>query len=966
MDDVEKTDSTSNITVKRSYKKLFDFLKDHTKKPSSDSSPTHTRIGDKDSKIAGGAYYIPDEKWDMFMDLYWNDVIQKKKPEYLTEKQLESSSPIAVDLDLHFPLDFNERYYSQEHLDDLVDLYLGEIKEMFQFDEHTAFSVYVFEKENLNRVPDKNITKDGIHMVIGIQMDHKAQLILRKRVMDKMNDIWQDCPIVNTWNDVFDEGISKGYTNWQLYGSCKPNHEAYKVTSKYNISYDNQDGEIINEQISINANTLTKEMFKEFSIRNKEHPQYFYKSSFLNQLESTTTTQPQRKSSPVTTIFDDESGSKDITKIRTKEQLQSYLDMFLDSIQPSEYILRELYEYTTVLPESYYGSGSYTKWIRVGWALKNTSNKLLVVWLVFSAKSSSFKYESIPELCELWDSFEIKRDSGITKRSIIYWAKQENGEGADEIRKNTVGYYLDMTINAVTANALANPSRNAKGSTDYDIAVVLHQMYKDEYVCSSVKDGAWWRFKKHRWIEIDCGSTLRKAISTELRGLYENKVSELQNYLVTLDPEEDQYKHVKAKIDIVLKITQRLGQTSDKRNIMQESRDLFEDTEFYNRLDSNQYLLGCKNGVIDFQAKEFRNGRPEDYITKCTNINYYPLESSKHKDNIVELEDFMAKLFVNPQLRTYMWNHLSAVLIGMPSLNQALYNYIGVGQNGKSVLTDLMSQTLGTYKETAPISLITQARGKIGGLAPEIVKLKGSRYVVMQEPNVTDVIQEGPMKELVSGVEPITARAPFMIKPVTFIPQFALVVCCNQLLNVHTQDHGTWRRLKVVKYESLFTDDPKDDDPDRPYQFKVNRDLLKKFPVWRETFLAMLTKYAYENQGRVEDCDAVLEASNKYRESQDHVAQFIGERVSRRSGSRVRKEQISEEFKLWFITNCGKQKQPSPKQVYEYMDREYGKNRNGTWMDVKLVYPSDNDRMGETEASDSGSDIEIPQVNLTN
>ena len=77
MNDVGKTGSMLNTTVKRSYKKLFDFLKDHTKKPTSDSSPTHTRIGDKDSKIAGGAYYIPDEKWDMFMDLYWNDVIQK-------------------------------------------------------------------------------------------------------------------------------------------------------------------------------------------------------------------------------------------------------------------------------------------------------------------------------------------------------------------------------------------------------------------------------------------------------------------------------------------------------------------------------------------------------------------------------------------------------------------------------------------------------------------------------------------------------------------------------------------------------------------------------------------------------------------------------------------------------------------------------------------------------------------------
>ena len=193
-----------------------------------------------------------------------------------------------------------------------------------------------------------------------------------------------------------------------------------------------------------------------------------------------------------------------------------------------------------------------------------TSNKLLVVWLVFSAKSSSFKYESIPELCELWDSFEIKRDSGITKRSIIYWAKQENGEGADEIRKNTVGYYLDMTINAVTANALANPSRNAKGSTDYDNSSCFASNVQRR-ICLSVvvKDGAWWRFKKHRWIEIDCGSTLRKAISTDLRGLYEAKVSELQNYLVTLDPEEDQYKHVKAKIDIVLKITPAFG--SNKR-----------------------------------------------------------------------------------------------------------------------------------------------------------------------------------------------------------------------------------------------------------------------------------------------------------------------------------------------------------------------------------------------------------------
>ena len=941
----------------KKYKNINDFLKKHSKKPEDGSGPSHTRIGDTKSNIHGGAYFVNNNEWITFMKHYWNDIVSKNKPEYLTERQLSEDGPIAVDLDLHFAYELEKRVYEEDHLDDLVDIYLAELNQIYHFDENSAFPIFLFEKDNVNRVQEKNITKDGIHLIIGIKMDHKGQILLRERVLEKVKEAWGDFPIVNSWSDVFDEGITKGYTNWQLYGSGKPNHESYKLTQVYDITYDADDGEFVNNR-GKPTDYLNAENFHKLSVRYTGNPQFFYKEAFLRLIE-TNELQQRRKSSPTTIQYNEISGSKHVSQIKNSEELDQHLQHFLDSIGTSDYMLREIYEYTTVLPDSYYGSGSYGKWIRVGWALKNTSNKLLIVWLAFSARSPTFDYSSIHELCEMWDTFDIKRDSGVTKRSIIYWANQDNKEGAEAIRKNTVGHYLDMTINAVTASSLANPSKHAKGSTDYDIAIVLHQMYKDEYVCADVKNGSWWRFKKHRWNEIDCGSTLRRSISTELRQMYEDKVTELQNYLVTLDPEDDQYKQVKMRIDIVLKIVQRLGQTSDKRNIMQEARDLFYDDEFLNSLDSNPYLLACKNGVVDFKTKEFRKGRPEDYLTKCTNINYYPRTSSKHKDSIPELEDFMRKLFPNTELCGYMWNHLSAVLIGMPSLNQAMYNYIGFGQNGKSVLTDLMSQTLGTYKATSPISLITQGRGKIGGLAPEIVGLKGARYVVMQEPESTDIIHEGPMKELVSGVEPITARAPYMTKSLTFIPQFALIVCCNQLMQVRTQDHGTWRRLKVANFQSLFTEQPKDDDQDRPFQYKIDRELMKKFPVWRETFLAMLVQLAFENEGRVNDCDTVLEASNKYRESQDHVAQFVGERIKKHTGKKVRKEQISEEFKMWFLTNCGKTKQPSPKSVYEYMDRMYGKNRNGTWMDVKLTYPSDHE---QTQVNDSDGEIEIPET----
>ena len=614
------------------------------------------------------------------------------------------------------------------------------------------------------------------------------------------------------------------------------------------------------------------------------------------------------------------------------------MQRFLESLTTREYPLKELYEYTQILNDSYYGNGSYAKWIRVGWALRNTSNRLLIVWIAFSARASSFQYSCIPDLCEQWDAFDIKKDAGVTRRSIIYWAKEGNSEGAELVRKSTIGYYIDLTI----SQSNADPSRSVKGCGDYDLAYVLHEMYKDEYVCSDVKNGSWWRFKNHRWREVDCGNTLRKAISTDMRDLYEARASELQNYLSTLDPEDEKYKVIKLRIDTTMKIIQRLGQTSDKKNIMQEAKDLFYDEEFYESLDSNPWLMACKNGVIDFKNKEFRKGVPEDYLTKCTELNYYPLSSSRHKQNVGDIHAFMEKIFVEDELREYMWNHLSAMLIGMPSLNQSLYNYIGHGQNGKSVLTDLMSHVLGSYKATAPISIITQGRGKVGGLAPEIVALKGARYVAMQEPESTDVIHEGPMKELVSGVEPITARAPYMTKSVTFIPQFALIVCCNQLMSVRTQDHGTWRRLKVIPFDSLFTPKPVKDDPDKPNQFLIDYELTAKFPVWRETFLAMLVERAYENQGRVRDCATVLSASNAYRERQDYLSEFVRDKVTRAAGYSIRKGDLSNEFKQWYIVNVGT-KNPSPKLLHDYMDKQFSKNRAGVWKDVKIKLYDDGD-----------------------
>ena len=53
--------------------------------------------------------------------------------------------------------------------------------------------------------------------------------------------MWTDIPIINKWEDVFDEGVTKGFCNWQMYGPRKPGHQAYLIKNHYTLSYDGND-----------------------------------------------------------------------------------------------------------------------------------------------------------------------------------------------------------------------------------------------------------------------------------------------------------------------------------------------------------------------------------------------------------------------------------------------------------------------------------------------------------------------------------------------------------------------------------------------------------------------------------------------------------------------------------------------------------------------------------------------------
>ena len=197
---------------------------------------THTRIGDNALSIKGGTYTI--KNISDFYSKYVKHVFIDGKFEFLTEKQHIEKGPVMVDFDFRYDVSVESRQHSNDHITDMVDLYFQEIVDMLNIPPNSKIPVFVFEKDNVNML--ENVTKDGIHMIIGIDMERPLQIILRNRVLLKINDIWNDLPLVNTWDEVLDEGITKGTTNWQLYGSRKPGNEQYILTNSYDVEVEEQ------------------------------------------------------------------------------------------------------------------------------------------------------------------------------------------------------------------------------------------------------------------------------------------------------------------------------------------------------------------------------------------------------------------------------------------------------------------------------------------------------------------------------------------------------------------------------------------------------------------------------------------------------------------------------------------------------------------------------------------------------
>jgi phage/plasmid-associated DNA primase len=207
----------------------------------------------------------------------------------------------------------------------------------------------------------------------------------------------------------------------------------------------------------------------------------------------------------------------------------------------------------------------------------------------------------------------------------------------------------------------------------------------------------------------------------------------------------------------------------------------------------------------------------------------------------------------------------------------------------------------------------------------------------MQEPSKGQRMNEGMMKQLTSGQDVLTGRAPYMPNMIEFLPQFKLVVCSNELMEIKSQDDGTWRRIRVVDFVSLFTETPVSGDVEKPYQFRVDVSLDEKFKAWKEIFLSMLVDVAARTKGHVTDCARVLASSREYKNDLDYISTFMDEFVMQDPKGRLEKRDLSYSFHKWFMELYGDKGCPTNKELYAHFNNKYGKTTaSQSWKGIVL------------------------------
>lgn len=843
-----------------------------------------------------GNFQLNRHTLEIFWEAYCTD-IERGNYNYGIGEVSDQYMPVLVDVDLKISEENNpfdtDRLYNLDQVRSIIRIYQTILREIVDECEDENLLCVLLEKQPYRDTAGPVVMiRNGFHLhfpnLFLDKKDHKMHLIPRvKKMMDDTN------MFATLGKEKSGDVIDDGYCDvrWLLYGSKKSEQMSpYLVTDIFSHTLD---------RVSL------EDAFSHYIIFDKNETAINIRRNVRFYLPRILSVLPAHR---VSLIKEVNSGV-----IPSVNQLKNG--------RQKEFSEPKVYEKTTTEENIKVAArllpmladdrcANYDEWMTIGWALYNISGGTgegYQLWIDFSKRCPE-KFDETRCIYE----WEKMTKSDMTIGTLKYFAGIDSPDLYKQFKREQTDNIIEDSLNG----------------THNDVAKILFSEYGNDFVCAKISPERWFKFTGHIWEEIEDGIDLRRKISEEIPLLIREKCKHL------FEPGVDDTV-AQSKLKQYQKLIKDLKSAPFKNNVMKEAREIFYNNKFLDKIDSNPYLIGFKNGIYDLEKFMFRGGKPEDFISKAMPIGYKNFTEEDRQ--ITDVYLFLEKIFPDKSVRDFFLDINSQIFIGK-NIRKEVQMWTGEkGNNGKSVMQRIFNKMLGSkFCIKMETTLITGNKPNSGGAWPELRRAgNGVRAVFFDELTDEEEIKLSMFKKL-SGNDTFPARDCFEkgSDMKDYEPMFKMFIISNKLAKFHKGgDQATWNRVCVIPFESVFCEieSPAPDTYEeqlRQKRFPMDYDMDMKIPGIVEAFAWILLQRLRKPKIMYKP-EKVMQAIIAYRRRNDMYRQYIEENIIVDPAGTLTLVELWDNLKEWIKDSLPTQRLPEKSEVKSYFMATWGDDLRG-------------------------------------
>ncbi len=307
----------------------------------------------------------------------------------------------------------------------------------------------------------------------------------------------------------------------------------------------------------------------------------------------------------------------------------------------------------------------------------------------------------------------------------------------------------------------------------------------------------------------------------------------------------------------IIKNIEHVYSSAGKESLLKEARHIAGTPVLNSDFDKDQYLICTESGIINLKEYSIVPHSREQMISMSTNCEI----DREHRPE--RFEKFLSEIFAGNEDVIHYVHKALGYSITNSTREQCMFILHGDGNNGKSLLLDIVKTVLGGYGITSKPQLLTESNFGTQN-SEEIARLNGKRFCAVEEIKSGDKMDEQIVKSLTSGIGNQVAR--FL-----YANSFEFPVTCkfwmatNYEPVIRGNDKGIWRRIVKIPVPTDFTG-------------REDKDLREKLLQEVPQILGWLVEgyEMYQLEG-LEQPDTIKQATADYRKEMDITQQWIDE-----------------------------------------------------------------------------------------